>query len=82
MVTDTTKVGIVNNCLCYLNDVKSKGQFAYGCILGLGGNFKYDVRKELATFIMTTANERGSDPDPLMNYYDAKLQCWSNFVQE
>jgi hypothetical protein len=48
----------------------------------LGGNFKYDVRKELATFIMTTANERGSDPDPLMNYYDAKLQCWSNFVQE
>jgi len=31
---------------------------------------------------MTKAGERGSDPNVLLNYFDAKLQCWSNFVQE
>ena len=70
MVTETTKVGIVNNVLSYLTDVKSKGQFTYNVILGLGGNFKYETRKEFAAFVMTTANERGGDPNPLMNYFD------------
>ena len=82
MITETTKVGIVNNVLGYLTEVKSKSQFTYGVILGLGSNFKYELRKEFATFVMTTANERGADPDPLMNYFDPKIQAWSNFVQE
>ena len=82
MVTETTKVGIVNNVLSYLIDVKSKGQFTYGVILGLGSNFQYETRAEFTKFVMTTANERGGDPNPLMNYFDPKLQAWSNFVQE
>jgi dynein heavy chain 2 len=82
MVTETTKVGIVNNVLAYLKDIKSKGQFTYGVSLGLGSNFEYKIRRELITFTMTKAGERGSDPNVLLNYFDAKSQCWSNFVQE
>jgi dynein heavy chain 2 len=82
MVTETTKVGIVNNVLAYLKDIQSKGQFTYGVAIGLGGNFKYDVRRELITFIMSTAGERAPDPNVLLNYFDSKSQIWSNFVQE
>ena len=82
MVTETTKVGIVNNVLGYLADVKSKGQFTYNVILGLGGNFRYETRKEFTTFVMSTAGERGPDPNILLNYFDEKSQAWSSFVQE
>jgi hypothetical protein len=46
LVEPTTKVGTVNNCLAYLTGCESKGHFAYAVMLGLGGNFKYEPRKE------------------------------------
>jgi hypothetical protein len=52
MIEQTTKVGVVNNCLSYLQNIENKGQFTYGCILGLGSNFKYDVRTELGTLVL------------------------------
>lgn len=52
LVVETTKVGIVNNALTYLNGCTSKSHFAYGCILGLGSNFKYELRKEFMTTVM------------------------------
>ena len=47
-VVETTKVGIVNNALSYMNDIKSKGHFVFACIQGLGGNFTLDIRNQLA----------------------------------
>jgi len=51
MIEPTTKVGIVNNCLSYLQGCDSKGSFAYGVMLGLGSNFKYDLRSEFYTVV-------------------------------
>ena len=47
-VVETTKVGIVNNALSYMIDIKSKGHFVFACIQGLGGNFKLEIRNQLA----------------------------------
>jgi len=52
MIEQTTKVGTVNNCLAYLSGCESKGHFAYAVMLGFGGNFKYDVRKEFFQFVV------------------------------
>jgi hypothetical protein len=41
MIVETTKVGVVNNALAYLQKCESKGQFAYAVICGLGSNFTY-----------------------------------------
>lgn len=83
MIEPTTKVGIVNNCLSYLANCQSKGQFAYGCILGLGSNFKYDIRKELAEIVLQHAQEKVADPrNVLLNTFDAQKQQWSTFVQQ
>jgi len=82
MVIETTKVGIVNNALTYLYNCKSKSQFTYGCILGLGSNFKYDLRKEFTTTVMSRSGERGADPNVLLNYFDAEKQAWGTFIQE
>ena len=41
MITETTKVGITNNALSYLVDIKTKAEFIFGCMLGLGSNFNY-----------------------------------------
>lgn len=72
LVIETTKVGIVNNALSYLAGSLSKSHFAYGCIIGLGSNFKYELRKEFMTTVMSQAGERGSDPNMLLNYFDAQ----------
>ena len=72
LVVETTKVGIVNNALTYLNGCTSKSHFAYGCILGLGSNFKYELRKEFMTTVMGQAGERGTDPNVLLNFFDDK----------
>ena len=53
LVIETTKVGIVNNALCYISGSTSKSQFAYNVIIGLGSNFKYDLRKEFTTTVMS-----------------------------
>ena len=82
LVVETTKVGIVTNTLSYLTDCQSKSQFVYGIVLGLGSNFKYDLRKEFVTTIMSQAGERGSDPNVLLNYFDSKKQSWGSFIQE
>lgn len=82
MITDTTKVGIVNNALAYLSKCESKSQFAYGVICGLGSNFNYTVRAELTTLVMGIAQERAPNPDPLMNYFDLKTQSWNSFSLE
>ena len=52
MVEETTKVGIVNNCLAYLNNCSTKGHFAYGLMLGLGANFRYNLRKEFIQLVV------------------------------
>ena len=52
MIEPTTKVGIVNNCLSYLIGCQTKGHFAYGCMLGLGSNFKYEIRTELGNLVL------------------------------
>lgn len=82
MITETTKVGIVNNALAYLNKCESKAQFAYGVICGLGSNFDYKVRAELTSLVMSVAQQRAPNPDPLMNYFDTKLQSWTSFSLE
>jgi hypothetical protein len=71
MIESTTKVGIVNNCLSYLLNCESKGQFTQGCMLGLGSNFKYDLRSELIALTIQISGERVADPKNLLqNYFD------------
>ena len=82
LVVETTKVGIVNNALSYLTGCTTKAAFTYGIILGLGSNFKYELRKEFTTTIMSQAGERGSDPNVLLNYFDSQKQTWGTFIQE
>ena len=42
-------------------------------ILGLGSNFKYDLRAELAALTVSIANEKLADPkNVLLNYFDAQ----------
>jgi dynein heavy chain 2 len=82
LVIETTKVGIVNNALSYLTGCTTKAAFTYGVILGLGSNFKYELRKEFTTTIMSQAGERGSDPNVLLNYFDSQKQAWGAFIQE
>lgn len=75
MIEQTTKVGVVNNCLGYLTNCQSKGHFAYGCMLGLGSNFKYDLRSELGQLVLQVSQERVQDPKNLLtNYFDIKTQ--------
>jgi dynein heavy chain 2 len=82
-VVETTKVGIVNNVLSYLNDVTSKGQFTFGCIQGLGGNFTLEVRSKLAQYVMNLAGERPADPaNLLLNFFDSKAGKWMPFAPE
>ena len=71
MIEPTTKVGIVNNCLSYLQNCDSKGAFTYAVILGLGSNFNYDLRSEFATMAISISGERLADPKyVLLNYFD------------
>lgn len=71
MIEPTTKVGVVNNCLGYLLNCQSKGHFTYACMIGLGSNFKYDMRTELGNLVLQIAGERVQDPkNLLLNYYD------------
>lgn len=81
MIEQTTKVGIVNNCLGYLNKCESKGHFTYACMLGLGSNFKYDLRQKLGEKILEITGERLPDPkNLLLNFFDIEKKTWSNFV--
>jgi hypothetical protein len=52
MVEETTKVGIVNNCLAYLHNCATRGHFAYGLMLGLGANFRHTLRKEFFSLVV------------------------------
>ena len=71
MVEQTTKVGTVNNCLSYLYNCSSKGHFAHALILGLGGNFKYDLRREFANLVLQISGEKVPDPkNVLLNTFD------------
>ena len=72
MMTETTKVGVVNNALAYLNGATSKAEFVYGVVLGLGSNFSQALRKEFTAMVMANSAEKGPDPDPLLNYFDKK----------
>jgi hypothetical protein len=82
-VVETTKVGIVNNALSYMNDVTSKGHFTCACIQGLGGNFTLELRAQLAQYVMNLAGERPADPaNLLLNYFDPKAGKWMPFAPE
>lgn len=71
MIEPTTKVGVVNNCLSYLQNSDSKGYFTQGVMLGLGSNFKYDLRAEFSNFVLQIAGEKVADAkNVLMNYFD------------
>lgn len=65
-VVETTKVGIVNNALSYMNNIKSKGHFVFACIQGLGGNFMLDLRNQLAQYIFNLSGERPPDVKNLL----------------
>jgi dynein heavy chain 2 len=83
MIEPTTKVGVVNNCLSYLQNCGSKGHFAYGCMLGLGSNFNYDLRTQLAGLVIQISGERVPDAkNMLLNQYDIQKQQWTTFVQQ
>ena len=80
---ETTKVGIVNNVLSYMNNVTSKGHFTFACIQGLGGNFALDVRTQLAQFVMDKAGERPADPkNLLLNYFEPSTGNWMPFAPD
>jgi hypothetical protein len=54
-----------------MNNITSKGQFTYACIQGLGGNFTFDLRQQLAHFVFNLAGERPADTKQLLlNYFD------------
>lgn len=83
MITETTKVGIVNNGLAYLTKCTCKSQFVHGLILGLGGNFNYKVRTEFAETILNAAGERVPDSkNLLLNHFDTTKNTWMSYVQE
>jgi hypothetical protein len=82
-VVETTKVGIVNNALSYLNNVSTKSHFVFCVIQGLGGIFKLDVRNQLASYVMNLGGEKVPDKaNPLLNYYDPKSGSWMVFAPE
>lgn len=83
MVEETTKVGIVNNALSYLQKCSNKGSFAFACILGLGSNFSYKLRKEFCTLVFNASGERPADPKNLLsNYWDEAKQVWMSYIFE
>lgn len=82
-MVETTKIGIVNNALSYLNGIMTKGHFTFACIQGLGGNFMLDVRTKLAQFVLNLAGERPVDAkNLLLNYFDPKTNSWATFTPE
>ena len=82
-VVETTKVGIVNNALSYMNSITTKGHFTFACIQGLGGNFTLELRAELAQFIFNLAGERPADPkNLLLNYFEPKTGNWMPFAAD
>jgi hypothetical protein len=66
MITETTKVGTVNNALAYMVNVASKGQFVFAVMQGLGGNFDYKKREEFYAFVLNTSGERVVDTKNLL----------------
>jgi hypothetical protein len=76
MITETTKVGCCNNGLAYLTGAESKGQFVFGLMQGLGGNFNYKDRADFYKYVCNVSGERLVSGDALMNYYDPKKQAW------
>jgi hypothetical protein len=58
MITETTKVGTVNNALAYLVKVESKGAFVFAVMQGLGGNFNYQKRAEFYAFVINHSGEK------------------------
>lgn len=81
MIEETTKVGVVNNCLAYLNNCSTKGHFSYGLMLGLGSNFNYVLRKEFIAMVCQVSGERLADPkNLLLNYWDQPRACWAVFT--
>ena len=80
-VIETTKVGIVQNVLSSLLKVDTKSAFAYGVLIGLGGNLMIQSRNKQAQLIFQLSGERLADTTNLLNnYYDGKKSCFKLFV--
>lgn len=72
-IVETTKIGLVNNCLSYMPTISSKSQFVEAIIKGFGSNFSHKVRSELAQEIFNLSGERPADPrNLLLNYFEEK----------
>lgn len=51
--------------------------------MGLGGNFKYNVRLDFAKVVLEIAQERVPDSQNLLNnFFDVQKQTWGSFVLE
>ena len=83
MVVETTKVGVVISALSMLNNIKSKLEFVYAVIRGVGSNFKPDLRVQFAKEMFSRSRENPPDPRyPLDCFYSDKTSNLKSFVSE
>jgi dynein heavy chain 2 len=83
MVVKTTKVGTVMAALSVLANAKTKAQFVYGLIVGVGSNFTLDMRQRFAAELFERSREQPADPrSPLDCFYSDKTGGFRPFVAE
>ena len=83
MVVKTTKVGIVISALTMLTGIKSKAEFVYAVIRGIGSNFRAEHRARFASEMFTRSKENPPDPRyPLDCFYNEKAGSFKPFVAE
>ena len=83
MIVKTTKVGVVISALSMLGGIKTKTEFVYAIIRGIGSNFRADYRNRFATEVFARGKENPSDPRyPLDCYFNEKTSSLKPFVAE
>lgn len=83
MVVKTTKVGVVISALSMLSGIKSKSEFIYAVIRGIGSNFRGEYRSRFASEMFTRGKEAPPDPRyPLDCFYSDKAASLKSFVAE
>ncbi|OMJ92391.1 hypothetical protein SteCoe_4833 [Stentor coeruleus] len=83
MIVPTTKVGIVMSALSMLSGIKTKTEFVYAVIRGIGSNFKQEQRVRFASEMFSRGKENPPDPRyPLDCFYNDKAQSLKPFVSE
>lgn len=83
MVVETTKVGVVISALSMLNGIRTKVEFVYAVIRGIGSNFRMDQRVQFAKEMFSRSRENPPDPRyPLECFYSDKGSTLKPFVSE